>query len=72
MDIVNRSLPDEHRAVLELRFFAGKSLDEIATLLGCPLGTVKSRLHHGLEKLRRTKHGVNLFALSGESSVSET
>lgn len=66
------SLPDEHRAVLELRFFAGASLDEIATLLGCPLGTVKSRLHHGLEKLRRAKHGVNLFALSGESSVSET
>jgi len=66
------SLPDEHRAVLELRFFAGASLDEIATLLGCPLGTVKSRLHHGLEKLRRAKQGVNLFALSGESSVSET
>lgn len=65
-------LPDEHRAVLELRFFAGASLDEIATLLGCPLGTVKSRLHHGLEKLRRAKHSVNLLALSGESPVSET
>ena len=66
------ALPDEHRAVLELRFFAGASLDEIATLLGCPLGTVKSRLHHGLEKLRRGKNGVNLFAVSGESSVSDT
>lgn len=65
-------LPDEHRAVLELRFFAGASLAEIATLLGCPLGTVKSRLHHGLEKLRRGNHGVNLFAVSGESPVSET
>lgn len=66
------ALPDEHRAVLELRFFAGASLDEIATLLGCPLGTVKSRLHHGLEKLRRGKNGVNLLALSGESPVSKT
>ncbi|MCU0874683.1 MAG: RNA polymerase sigma factor [Pirellulaceae bacterium] len=66
------ALPDEHRAVLELRFFAGASLDEIATLLGCPLGTVKSRLHHGLEKLRRGKNGVNLFAVSGESSLSDT
>jgi len=65
-------LPDEHRAVLELRFYADASLAEIATLLGCPLGTVKSRLHHGLEKLRRGKHGVNLFAISGESPVSET
>jgi RNA polymerase sigma-70 factor (ECF subfamily) len=65
-------LPDEHRAVLELRFYADASLAEIATLLGCPLGTVKSRLHHGLEKLRRGNHGVNLFAISGESPVSET
>jgi RNA polymerase sigma-70 factor (ECF subfamily) len=65
-------LPDEHRAVLELRFYADASLADIATLLGCPLGTVKSRLHHGLEKLRRGNHGVNLFAISGESPVSET
>jgi RNA polymerase sigma-70 factor (ECF subfamily) len=66
------ALPDEHRAVLELRFFAGASLDEIAALLGCPLGTVKSRLHHGLEKLRRARISVNLFAGSGESPVSDT
>jgi RNA polymerase sigma-70 factor (ECF subfamily) len=66
------ALPDEHRAVLELRFFAGAALDEIATLLGCPLGTVKSRLHHGLEKLRREKIAVNLFAGLGESPGSET
>jgi RNA polymerase sigma-70 factor (ECF subfamily) len=66
------TLPKEHRAVLELRFFAGASLDEIATLLDCPLGTVKSRLHHGLEKLRRTKNGVNFFAVFGESSTTDT
>jgi RNA polymerase sigma-70 factor (ECF subfamily) len=66
------ALSDEHRAVLELRFFAGASLDEIATVLGCPLGTVKSRLHHGLEKLRRAKIAVNLFAECGEPPSSET
>lgn len=66
------ALPDEHRTVLELRFFAGASLDEIATPIGCPLGTVKSRLHHGLEKLRRGNLGVNLFAVAGESPLSET
>jgi RNA polymerase sigma-70 factor, ECF subfamily len=38
-------LPEEHRLVVELRFFAGASLDEIAAALDCPLGTVKSRLH---------------------------
>jgi RNA polymerase sigma-70 factor, ECF subfamily len=66
------ALPGEHRVVVELRFFAGASLDEIATLLGCPLGTVKSRLHYGLEKLRCAKIGVNLFAVSGESPLSDT
>lgn len=65
------SLPDEHRAVLELRFFAGASLGEIAVALGCPLGTVKSRLHHGLEKLRLANVGANLFEGSGDSSRCE-
>ena len=51
------ALPPEHRAVVELRFFAGASLDEIASLLDCPLGTVKSRLHHGLAKLRQSIGG---------------
>ena len=43
------SLPEVHRLVVELRFFAGASVDEMAAALGCPLGTVKSRLHHALE-----------------------
>jgi RNA polymerase sigma-70 factor (ECF subfamily) len=60
------SLPEEHRLVVELRFFAGATLDEIAAALGRPLGTVKSRLHHALEKLRQMNLAVNLFASSGE------
>ena len=65
------SLPEEHRLVVELRFFAGATLDEIAAALGCPLGTVKSRLHHALEKLRQMNLAVNLFASSGESRESK-
>ena len=65
------SLPDEHRSVVELRFFAGASLEEIAAALGCPLGTVKSRLHHGLEKLRQMDLVVNLFASSQETRESK-
>jgi RNA polymerase sigma-70 factor, ECF subfamily len=61
------SLTEEHRLVVELRFFAGATLDEIAAALGCPLGTVKSRLHHGLEKLRQMNFAVNLFTSSGET-----
>ena len=44
------NLPEEHREVIELRFFAEASLEEIASILNIPLGTVKSRLHHGLDK----------------------
>jgi RNA polymerase sigma-70 factor (ECF subfamily) len=61
-------LPEEQRAVIELRFFADAHLEEIASLLGIPLGTVKSRLHHGLEKLRRTSVLVNLGPSQRHSS----
>jgi len=53
------SLPEKHRQVVLLRFFEDASLEEIAAVLDCSLGTVKSRLHHALEKLRRMKT-VNL------------
>jgi RNA polymerase sigma-70 factor, ECF subfamily len=60
-------LPEEHRLVVELRFFADATLDEIAAALDCPLGTVKSRLHYGLEKLRRVDLPVNFAPPRGES-----
>jgi RNA polymerase sigma-70 factor (ECF subfamily) len=48
-------LPEKHRQVVLLRFFQDASLPEIAAALGVSVGTVKSRLHHALEKLRRMK-----------------
>ncbi len=45
-------LPPDQRDVLLLRYFAGLSIPEIAQRLGCLEGTVKSRLHHGLRKVR--------------------
>jgi len=60
------NLPEEHRLVVDMRFFAGATLDEIAAVLGCPLGTVKSRRHHALTKLRQMKFTVNLFTSDGE------
>jgi len=50
---VLESLPEEHREALFLRFVDGLSLAEIATALEIPLGTVKSRLHNGLAKLKQ-------------------
>ncbi len=46
-------LPEIHRQVIGLRFFAEASLEEMAAALGCSTGTVKSRLHHALKKLRK-------------------
>jgi RNA polymerase sigma-70 factor, ECF subfamily len=45
-------LSPEHRLIMELRYFVGLEVNEIAWLTGQPAGTVKSRLHRTLEKLR--------------------
>ena len=47
-----RRLPGEQRLVLELAYSGGHSLDEIAAIMQCPLGTVKARLFHARVKLR--------------------
>jgi RNA polymerase sigma-70 factor (ECF subfamily) len=49
------ALPPKHRQVIFLRFYVDDSLPEIAAALGCSVGTVKSRLFHAMEKLRRMK-----------------
>ncbi len=46
------ALDAKHRAVLVLRYFNDLSYEEIAGVLGVPLGTVKSRINHALMKLR--------------------
>jgi RNA polymerase sigma-70 factor, ECF subfamily len=46
-------LPAKQRTVVYLRFYAGESLEGIAAIAKCSVGTVKSRLFHGLERLAR-------------------
>jgi RNA polymerase sigma-70 factor, ECF subfamily len=45
-------LPDIHREVIVLHELRGLTYDECAEVLGCPVGTVKSRLSNALDKLR--------------------
>ena len=61
------ALDEKHREVVLLRFFEVASVPEIAQLMGCSEGTVKSRLHHALNKLRRLKFSLNDLNPGGDT-----
>jgi RNA polymerase sigma-70 factor (ECF subfamily) len=46
-------LPEEYRAVATLYFIEDLTYEEIADILGVPIGTVRSRLHRGRRLLQR-------------------
>lgn len=54
-------LPELQREVLLMRYVDGFSQQEIATALAVPVGTVKSRLHHALSRLRCNPELKRLF-----------
>lgn len=47
-----RRLPVDQRTVFSLRFYQELPYDQIAEILNCPLGTVKSRMHNAVRKLQ--------------------
>jgi RNA polymerase sigma-70 factor (ECF subfamily) len=60
-------LPVEQRMTLELAYHMGHSLEEIAAITECPVGTVKARMFHAREKLRQ--YLPNLSGAAYGSSV---
>lgn len=55
-------LSANHRAVIELTFVQGLSYWEIAQVMNCPVGTVKSRMSYALSYLKRTLNNLNVCA----------
>jgi len=59
-------LRDEDRAIVGYRYFLELSEADIASALGCPRGTVKSRLSRALAKLRQALAGAGLAEAPGQ------
>lgn len=56
LDIIRKALADlseEHRTAIVLKEYLGLSLEELASVMNCPLSTAKSRLYHGLQGVQR-------------------
>jgi len=65
------ALPAEFRLAVVLSDVEEFSYEEIATIMGCPIGTVMSRLHRGRKLLQRTlyNHALALGIVKGEERV---
>jgi RNA polymerase sigma-70 factor (ECF subfamily) len=55
-------LPTEQRIPLEFAYFRGLTQLEISTLLGLPLGTIKTRMRLGLQQLRKAPDLTQLWS----------
>lgn len=61
------SLPEEYRIVCTLYFLQDLAYQDIATTLGTPIGTVRSRLHRGRRLLQRA-----LWTLAEDRGITRT
>jgi RNA polymerase sigma-70 factor (ECF subfamily) len=61
-------LPEEKREILILSRFQELKYDEIARLLGCELGTVKTRIHRAIHELRQTFRQLESGAINKDKN----
>lgn len=50
-------LSSDHRVVVDLTYYHEAGYREIAEIMNCPLGTVKTRMFHARQKLKDLLHG---------------
>jgi RNA polymerase sigma-70 factor, ECF subfamily len=67
------AIPPEFRLAVILSDVEEFSYEEIAQIMGCPIGTVMSRLHRGRKLLQRTlyNHAIALGVIKGEEIVGD-
>src|SRR5579859_2253202 len=67
------ALPTEFRLAVVLCDVEEFSYEEIAQIMGCPIGTVMSRLHRGRKLLQRTlyNHALALGIVKGEDKIGD-
>ncbi|HEU4408089.1 MAG TPA: sigma-70 family RNA polymerase sigma factor [Polyangiaceae bacterium] len=68
------ALPEEFRLAVVLSDIEELSYKEIADVMGCPIGTVMSRLHRGRRMLKASlaEHARSLGLVAGEGDASES
>jgi RNA polymerase sigma-70 factor (ECF subfamily) len=54
LERIVHELPEAQRQAVILKYFQRLSYDEVAEILGCPVGTVKSHVWRGLRRIRET------------------
>ena len=64
-------LSEEYRAALILRDIQGYSYEEIADILRCPIGTVRSRINRAREQMRNMLYGNGTLNGARPSNVVE-
>jgi len=65
-------LPRQQRAVLVLRYLEDLPEAEVAALLGCSVGSVKTHAYRGLRALRRSLGSLSEYGELGPLAVNET
>jgi len=74
LDEALRQVPEKYRAPLLLCYLEGKTQEEAARHLGCPLGTLRSRLARGRNRLKAVleRQGVRLSATALAAALAAT